>query len=331
MSDQIQPSNAEKQSFEDNPGSNPTEHRRRGLAIKALVLLVVFALGGGGGYVMGRQSMHDVASTSEVQSQEDAMTLMQQINPREGYKIPAVFGDIGPQLVTAGAIDVTKFTTLYQQQNKTLPDDQISILTKETISNVTISLENASFLLNFFWALGLTNQNAILTDGPMMSGGVDKVGGFASTGGWTLGAKKPTDLYAGTKIITLTDEQQSRLLEVASGVYRPCCNNPTHFPDCNHGMAMLGLLELMASQNASSDEMFEAAKYVNAYWYPQQMLEVATAFKATKNVDFAQADAREVVSSQISSISGFQAVHQWLSQNGLLEQAPSSGGSCGVQ
>ena len=94
---------------------------------------------------------------------------------------------------------------------------------------------------------------------------------------------------------------------------------------------MLGLLELMASQNASVEEMFNAAKYVNAYWYPQQMLEVATVFKATQNVDFDKADARQVVSDQYSSGTGFQAVHQWLSSNGLLEQAPSSGGGCGVQ
>ena len=70
---------------------------------------------------------------------------------------------------------------------------------------------------------------------------------------------------------------------------------------------------------------------MNAFWYPQQMLELATAFKASDKVDFAQVDAKTVVSYQYSSISGFQAVHQWLSQNGLLEQAPSSGGSCGVQ
>ena len=93
---------------------------------------------------------------------------------------------------------------------------------------------------------------------------------------------------------------------------------------------MLGLLELMASQNASLDEMFETAKYVTAFWFSQQMLEVATAFKAANDVDFYKVDAKIIVSSQFASISGFQAVHQWLSQNGLLEQAPNSGGSCGV-
>jgi hypothetical protein len=61
------------------------------------------------------------------------------------------------------------------------------------------------------------------------------------------------------------------------------------------------------------------------------MLEVATAIKALRNLDFVKADAREVLSSQYSSGSGFQAIHQWLSSNGLLKQAPSSGGSCGVK
>jgi hypothetical protein len=96
-------------------------------------------------------------------------------------------------------------------------------------------------------------------------------------------------------------------------------------------MAMLGLLELMASQDATADEMFATAKYVTAFWYPQQLLEVATLFKATQHVDFARADARQVVSNKYSSGTGFQTVHQWLASNGLLEQAPSSGGSCGVQ
>jgi hypothetical protein len=234
-------------------------------------------------------------------------------------------------MIAAGAIDLTKFVQVYQQAGKPLTDEQMTILTQGSASNIVINEQTSYFLLNFFWALGLINQNRILTEGPMMSKGIEQIGNFASTGGWTIGAKSPTDLYASTLIIPLTEEQQARLEEVASGVYRPCCNNPTTFPDCNHGMAMLGLLELMASQNATTDEMFETAKYVNAFWFPQQTLEVATVFKSTQNVDFAQADPRQVVGGNYSSASGFQAVHQWLSNNNLLLQAPSSGGSCGVQ
>jgi hypothetical protein len=118
---------------------------------------------------------------------------------------------------------------------------------------------------------------------------------------------------------------------VADAVYRPCCDNPTSFPDCNHGMAMLGLLELMASQNSSLDQMFEAAKYVNAFWFPQQTLELAIFFQATQNVKFSAVDARQLLSNRYSSGSGFQFVHQWLSDNNLLKQAPNSNGSCAVQ
>ena len=164
----------------------------------------------------------------------------------------------------------------------------------------------------------------------MMQNGEDEVGRFASTGGWTVGAKPATELYSSAPIITLNPEQQARLEEVASGVYRPCCDNHTAFPDCNHGMAMLGLLELMASQGATEDEMFEAAKYVNAFWFPQQMLEVAVYFEAAQGVSFADLDGRLASGPDTFSGRGFGYVHQWLAENGLLEQLPGAGGSCGV-
>jgi hypothetical protein len=44
-------------------------------------------------------------------------------------------------------------------------------------------------------------------------------------------------------------------------------------------------------------------------------------------LEFAQIDARKLVGKEYSSGSGFQAVHQWLSTYGLLEQAPDSGGA----
>jgi len=305
------------------------------IAVQSLILLIVFAVGMGGGYYMGKQSVQTESVTEEaaaaIPTESGGTSMMHQVNPPDGYTIPAKFGGIGPHMVAAGAISVGQFVQLYEQVGRPLNDEQLTILNKGSNKQIVINQNNAHFLLNFFWALGLVNQNSILTEGPMTARGIEQVGGFASTGGWTLGAKEPTELYASAQIITLTEEQQAKLLEVVTAVYRPCCNNPTHFPDCNHGMAMLGLLELMASQNASVDEMFEAAKYVNAFWYPQQMLEVATAFKATQNVSFTEADSRLVVSEQYSSGTGFQAVHQWLANNGLLEQAPNSGGSCGVQ
>jgi hypothetical protein len=195
---------------------------------------------------------------------------------------------------------------------------------------VVIDGDNSYFLLNIFWAVGLANQNPLLDEGPMKKYGDGRIGNFASTGGWTLGTKPATELYSSAPLIPLTAEQQARVEEVADAVYRPCCGNPTSFPDCNHGMAMLGLLEFMAAQGASVDEMFEAAKYANAFWFPQQTLEVALYFQTSEGASFAGLDARRAFGTEFFSGAGYGQLHQWLAQNNLLEQMPGQGGSCGV-
>jgi hypothetical protein len=40
-------------------------------------------------------------------------------------------------------------------------------------------------------------------------------------------------------------------------------------------MAIVGLLELMAAQDATVDDMLETAKMVNSYWFPTQSQELA--------------------------------------------------------
>ncbi len=302
-----------------------------------LLLLIAFSVGLGSGYLLWGGNLFPDSSqgaqfsiNSSQGTQGEIAALVRQINPSEGFALPVAYGDIGPQLMAAGAIDYERFAQVYEQSRQPLTAAQQTILREGSDAQIVINRENAYFLLNFFWALGLTNQNAILTEGAMMQYGEDQVGRFASTGGCTLGAEPAIELYASSQIIKLTHEQQSRLEEVASSVYRPCCNNPTSFPDCNHGMAMLGLLELMASQDATVDQMFEAAKYANAFWFPQQTLELATFFKSAQGLDFNQVEPRQIVGPNFSSGSGFKAVHQILADNGLLEQTPGRGSSCGV-
>jgi hypothetical protein len=299
------------------------------------LILLAFALGLGSGYLAwGRdagETSAGQANTAPPADTAQAASPAQQVSLPDSYTLPVSFGDLGPRLIEAGAIDYDRFVQNYEQAGQPLTEEQLALLTEGSDQPVTIDRHNAYFLLNFLWALGLTNQNPILTEGQMMEyGGIEKIGSFASTGGWTLGAKAPTELFASAALIPLTPEKQAHLEEVAEGVYRPCCNNHTAFADCNHGMAMLGLLALMASQDATTEEMFEAAKYINAFWFPQQTLEAAVVFKVTENQDFAQIDARKLVGPQFSSGSGSKQVHQWLADNGLLQQAPDSGGSCGA-
>jgi hypothetical protein len=258
----------------------------------------------------------------------DTTALYEQINPKDGYNLSVSYGDLGPQLLANGVISYDAFAAIYQNAGSPLSAEQIEILKNGSDHEIVINAENAHYLLNFFWAVGLANRNVILTEGPMVQNSDGKFENFASTGGWSLATKPVTDLYASLDLIPLTKEQQKLVEEVTQGVYRPCCDNPTHFPDCNHGMAMLGILELMASQGATADQMFEAAKYVNAYWFPQQTLEAAVYLKANQDIDFAEADPRLIVGRSMSSASGSKRVHADLQSKGLLQQAPGQGGSC---
>jgi hypothetical protein len=291
-----------------------------------ILVLVSFIAGLWSGYSLG-MNKHDRMVKKEV---TDIGKIREKVNPPGGYQLGIWYGDIGPRLLAAGAFKLDEFVDLYKRAGRTLTEDQLMVLTEGSEKEVVFTQSNANFLLNLFWALGLTNQNPVLDQGPIMQGGKENMMNYASTGGWTLAARPVNDLFSSTPIVKLTSDQQERLEEVTIAVYRPCCDNPTHFPDCNHGMAMLGLLELMASQGASKDEMYLAAKYANAYWYPIQTVELAVYFTTRYKLDFTAADARQLVSPQYASLSAFRNVHQWLSNNNLLPQPTGSGNNCGV-
>ena len=270
-------------------------------------------------------------SSSQANLNVDSSSLFAEVNPAEGYTINASFGDLGPKLLAAGAIDLEKFKKVYERSGKPLTDEQLKILTEGSSNEkITIDSDNSYFLINFLWALGLANKNPILDEGEMTKYGEGQIGSFASTGGWTLGTKKATELYSKSSLISLTPQQQAIVQEAASGTYRPCCGNSTAFPDCNHGMAMLGLYELMASQGATVDDLFEAGKYFNSFWFPQQYLDLATYFKAKEGKNFSQIDPKVIVGKDYSSAGGWSKTKKWLASNNLVEKAPGTGGGCGV-
>ena len=276
-----------------------------------------------------KNSSNGGGQSASVKSETDAAALFAEINPPEGYEINAVYGDIGPKLIEAGAIDLQKFKNNYEKAGQPLTQEQLDILTKGSNAKIKITPENSYFLLNFLWAAGVDVKNPILEKGAMVTSGTP-VGNFASTGGWTLGKDIATSFYSKYLIVNLTAEQQKALEDFTNNSYRPCCGNSTAFPDCNHGMAMLGLGEIMASQGLSAKEMFEAFKYVNAFWFPQNYFDMAKYFKAKEGKGWKDVDARTLAGVDYSSSSGSQRIKQWLSDNNLIEKVPSSGGGCGV-
>ena len=246
-------------------------------------------------------------------------------------ELPIVWGNLGARMINAGVIDRAKLEAIYAQRGG-LTSEKKQLLEEET-GKLKITQENAGFILNLLWALGLGNKNEILEKGPMMTYGgagspaeaLAKAGNFASTGGWTLAKGSAINHYSKHFFIVLTPEQQKLVERVSKNIYRPCCDNPTYFPDCNHGMAMLGLLELLASQGVSEDDMYKIALTVNSYWFPDTYLTIAKYLKEKKNIDWIDANPKEILGRNYSSASGYQNI---LSQ--ITPPATQSGGGCGV-
>lgn len=246
--------------------------------------------------------------------------------PEGGVTLDVRWGDLPRQLVEEGVIDLEKFKSAAQKAGSPLTADQLVVLSEDSDDPITFDAGNAYFLLDVLWALGLANKNAVLTEGPMAQRGWDQAGGLASTGGWTLGAKAGPEYLAALELISLTPQQQAIVDEVAYNAYRPCCGNMTAFPDCNHGMAALALTELMASQGANADEIFQALKEVSPFWFPTQYHHLALYFEL-RDQEWKDVDPRMVMGNEYSSGGGWKQVNAQLQQQGVLGTGGVGGGN----
>lgn len=244
--------------------------------------------------------------------------------PQDAVTLPARWGDLGAKMVSTGLIDMQKLEALYAERGG-IDTASRRLLEAADNGSIVITRQNSGFILNILWALGLGTKNAILEQGPMADpayGGAER---FASTGGWTLATGGAMEHYSRHPFIALTPEQQVLVERIAKNIYRPCCNNATLFPDCNHGMAMLGLLELMASQGVGEEEMYRAALRVNELWFPDTYATIR-AYLAGKGVPWENADPKEILGASFSSATGYQKIQSEVT-------APArggSGGSCGA-
>lgn len=269
------------------------------------------------------QTLGSTASASQTPAANDVTIDQEQVIPSQGVELPIVWGDIGKKLADSGVIDLQKFESLYVQRGGLSPE-MASLLRTSDNGKIRITPENAQILLNITWALGLGNKNPVLDKGPMQDKQYGGAANFASTGGWSLAKGDAMDHYSKHKFITLTSEQQTLVERVAKGIYRPCCGNSVYFPDCNHGMAMLGLLELMASQGVSEDEMYRAALAINSYWFPDTYLNIAK-FMKQRGIEWQTVKPQDVLGANFSSSQGYRQV---LSQVQPVQS--SGGGGCGV-
>lgn len=256
-------------------------------------------------------------------SQTQVSVIKEVILPSNGVMLPVIWGDLGLKLVNAGVIDVNKFKAIYKK-NADLTDEDRNLLLGKNDGKLKITNKNAGYLLNLFWALGLASKNPILESGEMTNPAYGGAGNFASTGGWIIAQGEAMDHYSKHEFFNLTPDQQTLVDKISRGIYRPCCGNSTHFPDCNHGMAMLGFLELMASQGVNEEDMWKTALAVNSYWFPDTYVTIAT-YMQNKGIEWKDVNPQEILGINYSSASGYQKI---LSQ--IQPQEQKGGASCGV-
>src|SRR3972149_8166011 len=268
-----------------------------------------------------------VATAGNTQTSGTTSEIQKEILP-PNYKLGIRFNDVIVKMVQMGAIDKDKFLKLYEERSP-LTAAQKKLLESSSGDETVLNQENAQLILNLLWPLGIANKSKVLSEGPMGTQYKDKVDSFASTAGWTLGKTEGGKLFNSLSIISLTPDQENLVKEIAESIYRPCCGNHTGFPDCNHGAAMLGFIELAVSQGMSKDEIYKKALVLNSYWFPQTYVELATYFKAKKNIAWKNVNPQEVLGANYSSGQGYSAVNKELQADGILPKV-KGGGGCGV-
>lgn len=242
--------------------------------------------------------------------------------PEEGVTSGVAWGDILARLTASGVIDPVRFAAALQRSGHPLTPEQERILRGESDADIAIDRHNARFVLNALWAVGIANDTVVLREGPMSQLSPERRATLASTAGWTLGRRPGGELLGSLRLTELTPAQEAVLREVAAATYRPCCDNPTAFPDCNHGAAALGLATLMAGEGASAEDIFAALKGFNSFWYPDQFVVLARYFDQ-QGKWWPEVQGREALSSAYASRSGWTSVARQVQDTG-----GAAGGGC---
>src|SRR3989344_2524987 len=269
-----------------------------------------------------RRNLSELAKTTK--SPEDLVTILkQEVLPQDGYTTSLKWKDLGKQLVESGAIDKKKYEEIFTSTSDGA--DHMKYLNEASEDNIRIDEKNSRFMVNTFWALGLVQKSKVLDEGPMKTGGTPTEN-FASTGGWTLGAKPVMEIYSSRELLPLNSFQQDLVKKIAENVFRPCCGNSTAFPDCNHGMAALGYIELAVANGLSEEQIYKDLLAFNSFWFPTNYIELGVYF-AQQGKQWESLDAKLALSAEYSSAQGAQKIHQAVANVPGLK---SQGGSCGA-
>lgn len=298
------------------------------LILLPLLLLTFF----GGGVIVGYKmaSKNPITSVQEKANGSDNNTVAETVKdvlPPNGFQSKISFGDSIIKLEENGVIDKKKMEALYKNRGG-MPTELKDLLENPSNKPIVINRDNAQFLINLLWPLGIANKNTTLTESE--AGKPEYINDLAATGGWNLGASKNGgDYYNKFEIIKLAPEQDAMVKRMAHNIFRPCCGNSTDMPDCNHGAAMLGLLQLGASQGLSEEELYREALQFNAFWFPENYAKMAIVFKQLQDKSWKDLDPKTLLGINYSSGAGYSKnVALPFSQISGNTSQGSGGGSC---
>ncbi len=248
--------------------------------------------------------------------------------PEKGFQSKIYLGDSIVKLVNNGVIDKNKLEAIYKERGG-LPNDLKDVLTQPSNRPILLTRENASIYVNLLWPLGLSNYMSTNKESPVNG---KSLFNFASTGGWNIGKAENGGTYFNKfKVVELTPEQEALVTKIAKNTYRPCCNNSTFFQDCNHGSALLGLLQLGTSQGLTEDELYKEALIFNSFWFPQNYIQTALYFKVVKNIEWDKVDPKAALGVDYSTGGGWgKNVQTEIAKIPNLIPQTKGGAGCGV-
>lgn len=221
--------------------------------------------------------------------------------PDKGVDTGVMFGDAIPKLIAAGALDPDKLRAL---QDYGLPPWVERLLAAPSEAPIVFTRDRAPYLVNLLWPIGLSNRAAFNRRSPIDN---LRLPSYASTGGWTLGRAKNGYVYFdAVEAVPMTPRQAALAFEIASNSFRPCCDNSTFFQDCNHGSALLGLIELAASQGAAAEQIYRIALTANSYWFPAEYAKTALYCRYFEGLPWTAVPPRLILGAAYSSLDGWR-------------------------
>jgi hypothetical protein len=267
---------------------------RRGALLSLAATLGSYGVASAAGYPI-------LQSPAPFQFPETGSGVIEQVIPQGGIPTGFAFEDSIQKLIAVGVIDPDKF----RASSQVLPTWVDRLLIAPSADRIVFNHETAPYLVNLLWPIGLSNRATFNETSPINTLSIPT---FASTGGWTIGRKPSGHVYFNqVEAVRMTAHQQAMALTVARTTYRPCCNNSTFFQDCNHGSALLGLLELAASQGATLKGLYGLALAANSYWFPDHYPKTALYFEHFYRKAWRDIDPKLILGAAYSSGSGWES------------------------